>query len=177
MVLTEYSQQIFDLGLLINILLIILILSSAITDISNKKIYNIQTYSAMSFGLVLGFAFGGWHGILTSLLGMLTGLALLFFFYMAGSVGAGDVKLLGAIGALKGTTFVLWTMFYTGLVGGIMALSIIIWKGTVRITLKNLVHYLRHPLQTQEDDEGRDQQYLPYGLAISSGCLWAFLTV
>jgi len=116
--LPDYAPQLSPICLLNNAILILLFLSAAVTDLKWNRIYNLQTYPAMACGLVLGFAAAGVHGALLSFLGLIVGLSLLFVFYMFGGVGAGDVKLLGAIGALKGASFVLWTMFYTGLVGG-----------------------------------------------------------
>ena len=157
--------------------LLFLIFSSAVTDLKNNKIYNMQTYPAMLCGLAIGFICAGLSGFVFSFIGLLVGGGLLIFFYIVGGVGAGDVKLLGAIGALKGTNFVIWTMFYTGLVGGAMALGIIIWKGTALQTFKNTMLFIRHPLRPLEDEGIENYQYLPYGLAISIGCAWAFLTL
>jgi prepilin peptidase CpaA len=173
---------IFDISLLIDCLLIVLIFSAAVTDFLRKKIYNFQTYPAMIAGLLLGFLYGGWKGGLASAAGLGAGIAILFIFFIVGGLGAGDVKLLGAIGALKGAQFVIWTMFYTGLAGGAVALAVIVWKGTYRQTWMNLSILIRHPLmfmrspgssRTQTDEQAL--QYLPYGLVISIGCLWALI--
>ncbi len=166
-----------SINLAINIILILLSLTSFITDITKKKIYNIQTYPSMVLGLILGYTAGGGHGILMSFAGLLTGLALLFIIFLAGGIGAGDVKLLGAIGALKGTVFVLWTMFYTGLIGGIMAFALLIWKGKLLTTFKNLFTFLRHPVKARADQKPEERMYLPYGVAISLGSIWALFTV
>ena len=158
----------------VNILLVLLMLSVLITDATKKKIYNIQTYPAMLGGLALGCLLGSWQGLWASFLGLVVGMALLFVFYLVGGIGAGDVKLLGAIGALKGATFVVWTLYYTALIGGAMALALIIWKGMVRQTLGNIVQFIRNPLNPPVVDA---PQYLPYGVAISLGCLCGLLIV
>ena len=166
-----------DIALLVNVTLAVLFVSAALTDIKWQRIYNLQTFPAIVCGLILGFAAGGLRGGLDSFLGLIVGMALLFFFYLLGGIGAGDVKLLGAIGALKGSTFVVWTMFYAGLVGGVMALTVIIWQGTVTETLKNLWFFVRHPVKAQSEESGPEPHYLPYGLAISIGCFLALVTV
>jgi len=175
--LPDHAPQLSPIWFLSNAILILLFLSAIVTDLKWNRIYNLQTYPAMAFGLVLGFAAAGTHGALMSFLGLVVGVSLLFVFYLLGGVGAGDVKLLGAIGALKGLSFVLWTMFYTGLVGGAMALAVIIWRGSVRQTLKNLVFFARHPLRFQREQDLQNHQYLPYGLAISIGCFCALCTI
>jgi len=166
-----------NINLAINAILILLAISSFTTDITKKKIYNIQTYPSMALGLILGYAAGGGHGILMSFAGLFTGLALLSIIFLAGGIGAGDVKLLGAIGALKGTVFVLWTMFYTGLIGGIMAFALLIWKGRLLSTFKNLFTFLRHPVKAHNNQKPEERVYLPYGVAISLGSVWALFTV
>jgi prepilin peptidase CpaA len=173
----DHFFHVSNVNLAINLILILLAITSFITDITKKKIYNIQTYPSMALGLILGYAVGGGYGILMSLAGLLTGLALLFIIFIAGGIGAGDVKLLGAIGALKGSVFVLWTMFYTGLIGGVMAFALLIWKGKLLSTFKNLFAFLRHPIKAQEDQNPEGRMYLPYGVAISLGSVWALFTV
>jgi len=159
------------------IVLVLLLVSAAITDLWRRKIYNLQTYPAMACGLILGYAGSGWHGVSISMLGLLAGLTLLLLFYLMGGMGAGDVKLLGAIGALKGASFVTWTMFYTGLVGGMMAFALLIWQGKTIKTLKSTMRFIRHPIQFQKEKEEAEYQYIPYGLAISLGGFWALFTV
>ena len=173
----DHFLHVSNINLAINIILILLAFTSFITDITKKKIYNVQTYPSMALGLILGYTAGGGHGILMSFAGLFTGLALLFIIFLSGGIGAGDVKLLGAIGALKGTVFVLWTMFYTGLIGGIMAFAYIIWKGRLRATLKNVFRFIRHPVQEKPDEHENSRLYLPYGVAISLGSVWALCTV
>ena len=175
--LPDYAPQLSPISFLNNAILILLFLSAIVTDLKWNRIYNLQTYPAMAFGLVLGFAAAGTHGALMSFLGLLVGVSLLFVFYLLGGVGAGDVKLLGAIGALKGFSFVLWTMFYTGLVGGAMALAVIIWRGSVRQTLNNLFSFACHPVRFQREQDPQKHQCLPYGLAISIGCFCALCTL
>jgi prepilin peptidase CpaA len=175
--LPNHFFHVSNINLAINLILILLALTSFITDITKKKIYNVQTYPSMVLGLILSYAAGGGHGILMSFAGLFTGLALLFIIFLAGGIGAGDVKLLGAIGALKGTVFVLWTMFYTGLIGGIMAFALLIWKGKLLATFKNLFAFLRHPVKAHGNQKPEERIYLPYGVAISLGSIWALCTV
>jgi len=175
--LPNHFFYVSNINLAINLILILLALTSFITDITKKKIYNVQTYPSMVLGLILSYAAGGGHGILMSFAGLFTGLALLFIIFLAGGIGAGDVKLLGAIGALKGTVFVLWTMFYTGLIGGIMAFALLIWKGKLLATFKNLFAFLRHPVKAHGNQKPEERIYLPYGVAISLGSIWALCTV
>lgn len=162
---------------LIHLILLMLVISAGITDVKWNCIYNWQTYTAILFGLGLNFWLSGWHGLLWSISGLVTGFALLFVFYLLGGFGAGDVKFLAAIGSLKGVEFVLWTMAYSALIGGIMAFAAIIWKGIVWNTIKKCIFLVRHPIRAHKEFNEIPQLYLPYGLAISIGCCWTFLTL
>lgn len=157
--------------------LFMLAVSAAITDLRKNCIYNWQTYGAAALGLGFNFWGGGWQGLWWSTSGLAVGFALLFVFYLFGGFGAGDVKFLAAIGALEGVAFVLWTMLYAALIGGIMAFAVMIWKGIVWDTLKRCLYLLRHPIQAHNDLKKSPQIVLPYGLAISAGCCWALFAL
>jgi prepilin peptidase CpaA len=171
----EYADA-ARIKLLIHGILILLIVSAFITDFKRNCIYNWQTYPAVLSALALNFLASGRHGLLWSLSGFAVGFALLIVFYLAGGFGAGDVKLLAAIGALKGVEFVLWTMAYAALVGGIMAFSVMIWKGIFWSTMQKSLYLVRHPIRAPKEFSETPQIYLPYGIAISMGCFWALLT-
>lgn len=81
--------------------------------------------------------FRGWTGIENSVLGIVAGLAILLPFVLVRSLGAGDWKLMGAVGAFFGPQQLLVILFATILVAGAMALALIIWKRRVRQTLRN----------------------------------------
>ena len=73
----------------------------AYTDGTQHKIYNKVTFPTMGIGLVLNGIFGGLNGLLWSLIGLFIGLAIQWIPMMLGVAKAGDVKLLGGVGALK----------------------------------------------------------------------------
>lgn len=110
-----------------NVLILCLILIiSLITDIKKRKILNIVTLPAILLGFVFYTVTLGWEGFLFSGKGFLVGLGVLLIPYLLGGMGAGDVKLMAAIGALTGATFTFYAFIYTGLVGGIIAVILII---------------------------------------------------
>jgi prepilin peptidase CpaA len=152
------------------------VISASLTDLNWNCLSNWQTYSAILLGFGLNFWHAGWEGLWWSLSGCGIGFALLFIFYLLGGFGAGDVKYLAAIGALKGTEFVIWTMAYSALVGGIMAFAVIIWKGVFGSTIKKCFFLVRHPLKARREFREAPQIYLPYGLAISIGCCWSIFS-
>lgn len=116
--------------------LAILLTLAAVCDIRTQRIPNLLVLT----GLVLGLAWHGWRGggpgLLLSLEGIaVAGLALLP--YAVGGLGAGDVKLLGAVGALMGPLFLLWTLLGTVLAGGLLALAWAARRGVLRETVDN----------------------------------------
>lgn len=101
------------------------LLISFITDIRKRKILNIITFPAIIFAFMFYTIFEGWSGFLFSGKGFLVGLCLLLIPYLLGGMGAGDVKLMSAIGALMGTSFVFYSFIYTALIGGGIGLVLI----------------------------------------------------
>ncbi len=78
---------------------------SGFFDVKERKIPNKITFTGIMVGVVINLITGGWTGLLLSIGGMLAGLAIFFLPFVMGGMGAGDVKLMGAIGALMGWQF------------------------------------------------------------------------
>ncbi len=118
-------------------LLILLALASA-CDIRSHRIPNLLSLA----GLGLGLAEHGWRGGGAGLLLSLEGVAaacLALLPYALGGLGAGDVKLLGAVGALMGPIFLLWTLPGAVFAGGLLALAWAARRGVLRGTLLNVL--------------------------------------
>ena len=98
---------------------------ASVTDIRNHRVPNWLTFSGMVVGLASYFLTGGFGGLLFSAEGLILGFALLIPFYMAGGMGAGDVKLLAAVGALLGPFGVMKAFLCTALVGGAYAIILL----------------------------------------------------
>ena len=165
-----------DPALLLALVLFAALITSAYTDMAQGKIYNWCTYPAIAVGVAsYGWA-GGWSGLVWSLVGLAVGLGLFLLPYWFGLMGGGDVKLIGAVGALHGLDFVLRSAFLSAVVGAVFGLSILIWKGQLGGGLKNLGNAFLTPWKLK-DEETVDDTRVPYGLAIAVGTFWAwFLT-
>lgn len=92
------------------------------TDTLWTKIPNIITFPTALLGLAYHTVQAGAAGFFTSLLGLALGLGLLLVPFALGGMGAGDVKALGALGALIGPSAVFNVFFYMALIGGGMAI-------------------------------------------------------
>jgi prepilin peptidase CpaA len=97
-----------------------------ITDLRSRRIPNALTFPAMALGLVYHLVTGGPTMLLQSAEGMMLGLGLFMIPYLMGGMGAGDAKLMGALGALVGPWAIANIAFFTALAGGIYALGIIV---------------------------------------------------
>lgn len=99
------------------------------TDVREGKIYNKITFPAMGLGLAANLLLRGGSGLQDSVLGLVLGLFLLFPCFAKGGVRAGDLKLLGTIGAWLGWRALLWTVLATAIVGMIHAVGLLLRRG------------------------------------------------
>ncbi len=112
-------------------------------DWRTRKIPNWLTVSGFIVGLMVNTAIGGLHGTLASLEGAGLGLLLLFPLVLARGMGAGDWKLMGAVGALLGPLGVLAFLYVSAMLTGVMAAVTVIWTRRVVATLKNIAMFIQ----------------------------------
>jgi prepilin peptidase CpaA len=157
------------------------------TDLRSRRIPNWLTESALAVGVAANTILSGWGGLKTSLLGALVGLALLLPFVLLRSLGAGDWKLAGALGAFAGPSLLLDLLMASIFVAGVMALALVVYKGRVRQTLRNIGHILvslvtfRLP-ESRVSLDNPDSLKIPYGVALALtvvlyGILWKLRVV
>jgi len=107
-----------------------LLLPAAAFDLTLRRIPNELTLLSLLLGLLWHSATGGGPGLVFSLEGIgVAGITLLLWLLRA--LGAGDVKLLGAVGALMGPSFLLWTLLGTIFAGGLLAVATALTRGTL----------------------------------------------
>ena len=163
------------LSVLLAYLLLLPILTIAVvTDCRSRKIPNWLTLPAIVAGLVYHTAANGLWGFIFGLEGALLGFALLIIFYVVGGMGAGDVKLMGAVGSLLGPKGVFFVFLYAAITGGFLALALLWWKGCLRGTINRYVTILKTILITRRifyipPEEKKDLPVLCYGLVIGLG--------
>lgn len=151
---------------------VLLSLIAGWTDLRSRRIPNWLTVPGAVVGIGLNTFFGGWAGLKTSLLGLLVGLGLLLPFVLLRSLGAGDWKLAGALGTFAGTELLIKLLIGSVFVAGLMAGALIIYKGRVRQTLRNIGHILvslvtfRLP-ESRVSLDNPDALKVPYGVALA----------
>jgi prepilin peptidase CpaA len=158
--------------MLLNILLIITLAISVYTDLKSRKIYNKVIYPVLLISFVIHLFLSGWEGLSFFFSGFFIGLGILIIPFFLGGVGAGDVKLLALVGAIKGWVFVIYTGIYMAIIGGIIALILLaVGKGM----LKKVAIFLYEAKNKQNMSYifTRQTTY-PYGVAIAAGAIVAF---
>ena len=111
---------------------------AAITDVWKFKVYNVLTIPLLLSGLAYHGVTGGWEGIGVSMLGCLVGFGILVGFYVLGGMGAGDVKLMAALGAWLGPLLTACLFLVSAIAAGLYALGLILFYGRVGETWNNL---------------------------------------
>ena len=163
------------------IILLALLVVAAFTDLAYGKVYNWCTVPAMLVGVALAYVVGGVDqgdfNLVQSGLGVLLAAAIFGVLFLLGAFGAGDLKLMVAIGALKGWYFTLAAIAYSALIGGILALGVLVWKGQLRRGLRDTLVAAVRPgkLEKTVGADSPARLTVPYSFAISAGTLWAWL--
>lgn len=116
-----------------------LTLLAAWTDWRSRRIPNWLTLPGLAVGVAINSYAHGWQGTKISLEGAALALILLLPVVMLRGLGAGDWKLMGAVGAFAGPTLFVVILTASVLVAGAMAIVQMIRARRVRKTLRNLV--------------------------------------
>jgi prepilin peptidase CpaA len=149
-------------------------------DVRTRRIPNWLTFPGAALGLVASTLAHGGHGTMTSVAGLVLGVALFFPLFLLRGLGAGDVKLMGALGAWLGTSVMFGVAFYTSLAGGVLALALIARHPYGRQAVRNLWLLLTHwrvfgirPLDSMTLETSKGPK-LPYALPIATGLALTF---
>jgi prepilin peptidase CpaA len=103
--------------------------TAVVWDVATRRIPNHLTFgAALAAFAAHGYA-AGWAGAGASLSGWLVGAAFFFPVFALGGMGAGDVKLLAAVGAWLGPAAAAWVALYSGVAGGVMAVFVAVCSG------------------------------------------------
>jgi prepilin peptidase CpaA len=154
--------------------LVTVLVVAVVVDLRSSRIPNWLTFPAMGFALAAHTWLNGVQGTLFSLAGLGAGLGLLLLVYLAGGIGAGDVKLMAAVGAMVGPYGVLSVALLSALAGGLYALGAMGYQWGVAAAGQRLVYAAYGAVLVGGTSWTRELQLpfkLRYGLAIAGGTL------
>ena len=153
-------------------------------DLITRRIPNYLTLGVALSGLAFQLANYGWSGLSNGALGLVLGFSLLFLPYLLGGLGAGDVKALAALGAWLGPALVLYLFVYMTIIGAVIALGMLCWKGKMRsrivmgkVAAVNWVLCRFHGLRPVPPTAIRQtaSESIPYGTALALGMVMLFI--
>jgi prepilin peptidase CpaA len=108
-------------------LVLALVAACCVTDLGARRIPNLVLLPALAAGLFLNTLGGGLAGFTDSLGGLVIGVGMLMPLYLLGRMGAGDLKLLGVVGAILGAWGAVVAGLATLMAGGLLGLAYIVW--------------------------------------------------
>ena len=145
--------------------------AAVFTDVRTRRIPNWLTGAIAGAGF--GLACGG--GVVTPLqaaLGLLAGLLLMMPGHVIGATGAGDVKLMAAVGSVVGPEMVFRAFLYSAVAGGVFAVIVAVRRGRLAATLLDASRLVTSPAGAREAIESPTRaNRFAYGPAIAAGTL------
>lgn len=150
---------------------------AAFKDLRSSKIPNLVTFPMMLGGLVWHTGINGWNGMGFSAGGLFLGIGIFVIPYISGGMGAGDVKLLGAAGAILGPKSVMTAAVFSVLMGFVYAIVLLIVHHKYSLSLlKRLWATIKSLFLTGQlifFPPGKDEQQptLKFGLPIALGTI------
>jgi len=163
-------------------LLCVVLIVVAVEDMRKHRIRNAYTFPMVAVGLSFHALSGGLEGLVFSLKGLGLGIVFLIFPYLLGIMGAGDVKLMGAVGSILGARGVFAAFLLTCVAGGVLAVIVMVlnWKYTMKRlgAARTAARALPPERRAGGEASGGDLKRpgLAYGAAIAAGTI-AFMAL
>lgn len=164
--------------------LAVLVLTAAIYDIRYRRIPNWLVLTGLLAGVLMATVFSDAAGLKTALSGAALAFAIYLPLFALRAIGAGDLKLMVAIGAFTGPSNWMVLFVFTSILGGVLALALLLYRGQLGRTLGNIVFILSELLHLRAPYRARpvlDVAHpaavkLPHGVSIAGGT-WLFLVL
>ena len=157
-----------------------LTLSAAVLDWRSRRIPNWLTVPGLLLGVIAHSLLSGWHGTLSSLEGAGLALVILLPLVLLRGLGAGDWKLMGAVGAFLGPVLLLFVLLGSFLASGVMAMIQMMRAGRIVETFQNLWILLKGffsfglRVRPQISLDNPRLMKLPFGVAVAVATLVCF---
>ena len=162
----------------ITLILLSVVIAAGIYDLRVRRIPNWLNL----IGIILGLTFNampGQVGVTKALGGLACALAVYIPLYLVRGMGAGDVKLMAAVGTIAGPANWIGIFIVTALLGGVAAIVLVALKRKFQQTVLNLgtiISQLSHKRLPSTADEKLDVRSpralrMPHGAIIAAGCI------
>jgi len=149
-----------------------------VTDLWRGRIYNWLTLPAILLGLIFNFFTDGLSGFGVALASVAFAFVIYGWMFWLGVMGGGDVKLLMALGAWCGFNFVFDVALLGIVLGGAMAIGILIYNGKIVDFFKRMHHFLLTVFIKELEFEAPKINHkltMPFGLAIAAAAIWVVI--
>lgn len=151
-------------------------------DYKERRVPNWLNATIACTGLAAQSWFLGWQGLGSGMLGLSVGFGVLMLPWLMHGMGAGDVKLMMAIGVWLGPWLTLWSFLVGALVGGVIAVIMIVSSGRLWNAWANIATIMckmsnRSTIFSEFGSArsfGETSQLLPYGVPLTIGTLGIF---
>lgn len=152
---------------------------AAVTDLATRRVPNLLVLCGALCGVVLSGSASGAEGVAASLSGVAVGLLVFLPFCLLRGMGAGDVKLMGALGSCLGVVGILNVALGAAFSGAVLAIGMSAWQGRLGSTLGGSARLLG--AWTRGRPRPSDEMTLdnpaalaiPYAVPIATGVIWA----
>jgi prepilin peptidase CpaA len=168
----------------LQVLLALVAVVAGIYDIRYRRIPNWLALAGLLAGIAMNTFLFDLSGLKAA--GMGLGLAFLIYLplYLLRAMGAGDVKLMAALGAIAGPGNWFILFLFTAILGGFLGVIFLLFKGRIRKTFWNMgwilheILHLRAPYHSSEELDVRSDRAvrMPHGAVIALATL-ALLSV
>jgi prepilin peptidase CpaA len=149
-------------------------LAATVIDLKTRRIPNELTAAMTGLGIAMAATGVSGTSVAGSFLGFAIGLLLMMPGYGLGATGAGDVKLMAAVGAIVGPALVVTAFFCTAIAGGVLAVIVALRRRRFTATLTGTGRLIgsggRHQIKT-----ATASSRFAYGPAIAAGSVIAML--
>jgi prepilin peptidase CpaA len=156
-------------------LAVLTVIAACVTDVSASRIPNALTFGAAALAVVFHVAAPAGLGVTHATLGLVVGLAVFFPLFALGAMGAGDVKLMAAVGAWVGWQPVILVALYGSVAGGVLALIVAARSRYLKQAFANIkmlgMYWLVNGVKPLPELtlESKKSVRLPYAVAIAAG--------
>jgi prepilin peptidase CpaA len=151
------------------------VIAATVVDLRTRRIPNLLTGPMAIVGVTLAAAGSSGVTVAASLLGLCLGLALMLPGHLLGATGGGDVKLMGAVGAVVGPGTVIEAFLFTAIAGGVLALVVAVRRKRLARTLTATGKLIARAPGADGQIRATTSNRFAYGPAIAVGSLAAVL--